>query len=82
MKKQQKKTNNKNKKLINNSNSKWFKTEQIETFVGNMNEKSELIGERKKLIVMHECGKDKGALIEQLKTMISGLETNFECFAN
>ena len=59
------------------SGSAWFKTEQIETFVGEMDNG----GERKKLVVLHQCGENKKALIEQLKTMISGLETNFECFA-
>ena len=60
------------------SGSAWFKTEQIETFVGEMDNG----GERKKLVVLHQCGEDKKALIEQLKTMISGLETNFEWFAS
>jgi len=52
--------------------SNWFKTEQIETNVS---------GERKKLVVLHLCGDDKEALIGQLKTMILGLETNFDWFA-
>jgi hypothetical protein len=56
----------------------WFKTEQIETFVGEINNG----GERKKLIVLHQCGENKKALIEQLKTMISGLENNFEQFTS
>ena len=60
------------------SGSAWFKTEQIETFVGEMDNG----GERKKLVVLHQCGEDRKALIEQLKTMISGLETNFEWFAS
>lgn len=61
--------------------SKWFNIQQIETFVGIMNAESEMIGERKKLVILHECGDDKEALIGQLKTMISGLETNFDWFA-
>jgi|694.fasta_scaffold00170_49 hypothetical protein len=60
------------------SGSAWFETEQIETFVGEMDNG----GERKKLVVLHQCGEDKKALIEQLKTMISGLETNFDWFAS
>ena len=60
----------------------WFKTEQIETAV-NMN--ADMTAEqieacRKKLIVLHECGEDKEALIGQLETMILGLKTNFELF--
>ena len=55
------------------STSNWFKTEQIETNVA---------GERKKLVVLHLCGDDKEALIGQLKTMILGLETNFDWFAS
>jgi len=58
-----------------------FKTEQIETFVGNMNEKSEMIGERKQLIVLHTC-ENKEDLVEQLKTMIHGIQTDFKGFAN
>lgn len=62
--------------------SKWFNTHQIETWVRHTNEKSEMIGERKKLVILHECGEDKEALISQLKTMIKGLETNFDWFAS
>jgi len=56
----------------------WFKTEQIETFVGEMNNG----GGRKKLVVLHQCGDDKQSLIGQLKTMISGLENNFDGFSS
>jgi len=62
----------------------WFKTEQIETAVnvnGTMTAE-EIKNCRKKLIVLHECGEDKDALIEQLKTMINGLENNFDNFAS
>jgi hypothetical protein len=62
----------------------WFKTEQIETAVnvnGGMTA-DEIKACRKKLIVLHECGDDKKALIEQLETMILGLKTNFDWFAS
>jgi len=59
----------------------WFKTHQIETFVKSKNPTHELDGSRKKLVVLHECGEDKEALIEQLKTMILGLESEFDWFA-
>ena len=36
---------------------------------------------RKKLIILHECGEDKQALIAQLETMIHGLNTDFKMFA-
>lgn len=64
--------------------STWFKTEQIETAV-NVNEDmtaDEIKQCRKKLIVLHECGEDRKALIGQLETMIIGLKTNFDCFAS
>jgi hypothetical protein len=66
------------------SGSTWFKTEQIETAVnvnGDMTA-DEIKSCRKKLIVLHECGEDKKALIEQLETMILGLKTNFDWFAS
>ena len=65
------------------ADSNWFKIEQIETAVnvnGDMTAK-EIQFSRKKLIVLHECGEDKQALIEQLESMIFGLKTNFEDFA-
>lgn len=65
-------------------NNAWFKTEQIETAVnvtGDMTA-DEIKASRKKLIVLHECGEDKEALIEQLEIMIHGLKTDFEMFAN
>ena len=65
------------------SGSTWFKTEQIETAVnvnGDMTA-DEIKACRKKLIVLHECGEDKKALIEQLETMISGIKTDFDNFA-
>jgi len=66
------------------SGSTWFKTEQIETAVnvnGDMTA-NEIKACRKKLIVLHECGEDKETLIEQLKTMILGLQTNFDWFGS
>ena len=60
----------------------WFKTVQIETAVnvsGNMTAE-EIKERRKKLIVLHECGEDDNALIEQLETLIFGLKNGFENF--
>jgi hypothetical protein len=70
-------------KTINENTTTWFKTEQIETAVnvnGDMTA-DEIKASRKKLIVLHECGEDKEALIEQLETMILGLKTDFDFFA-
>ncbi len=70
--------------LADVSGSTWFKTEQIETAVnvnGDMTEE-QIKACRKKLIVLHECGDDKEALIEQLETMILGLKSNFDWFAS
>lgn len=64
--------------------STWFETVQIETAV-NVNDDmtaEQIKSCRKKLIVLHECGEDKEALIEQLETMILGLKTNFDWFAS
>lgn len=60
--------------------NKYFDTLQIDTFIGNIDENSNMIGERKKLIILHQCGEDKKSLIGQLKTMIHGIETNFDSF--
>ena len=71
------------KETVNENTTTWFKTEQIETAVnvnGDMTA-DEIKASRKKLIVLHECGEDKEALIEQLETMILGLKTDFESFA-
>ena len=35
-----------------------------------------------KLIILHQCGEYKDALIGQLKTMIHNIETNGEDFAS
>lgn len=69
--------------IQNNTDKNWFKIEQIETAVnvtGDMTA-DQIESCRKKLIVLHECGDDKKALIEQLETMIFGLETDFNDFA-
>ena len=65
--------------------NKWFDDIQIETFVGDMEEG--MIDEdmekcRKKLIILHQCGTNKEALIEQLKTVIKGIESDFDWFAS
>lgn len=70
---------NKNKAKPTVSSSNWAKIQQIETFVGYMDNDSNMIGERKKLIILHYCDNKKD-LIEQLQTMIIGLESNFEDF--
>jgi hypothetical protein len=71
------------KEPVNENKNTWFKTEQIETAVnvtGDMTA-DEIKASRKKLVVLHECGEDKEALIGQLETMIQGLKTDFESFA-
>lgn len=63
----------------------WFETKQIETWIGltnNGENPPEIQGGRAKLIVMHQCGEHKDALIGQLKTMIYNIETNGEDFAS
>jgi hypothetical protein len=65
--------------------STWFDTKQIETFVGKMETNmtdEEMKACRKKLIILHQCGDNKEALIDQLKTMIHGIETDFDQFAS
>mgnify|MGYP001356832165 CR=1 FL=1 len=70
--------------------TKWFKTEQISTWIGKsitrITTEGESIDETKgghgKLIVMHQCGENKEELISQLETMIYGLKEGFENFAN
>jgi len=58
----------------------WAKMEQIETWIGG--EVYENKGGRAKLTVIHYCGDDKKELIDQLKTLIAGLETGFDWFAS
>ncbi len=70
--------------------TKWFKTEQISTWIGKsitrITAEGESIDESEgghgKLIVMHQCGDNKEELISQLETMIYGLKMGFEDFAN
>jgi len=70
--------------------TKWFKTEQISTWIGKsitrITTEGESIDENEgghgKLIVMHQCGENKEELISQLETMIYGLKEGFENFAN
>lgn len=68
---------NTNNLLLEKPSTKWFKTEQISTFIESAGHKETLI-----LIVNHQCGDDKEALISQLKSLINGLETNFEYFGS
>lgn len=77
-------TDNQQLNIAGVSGSTWFKTEQIETAVNvNGDMTAEQIKDcRKKLIVLHECGEDKEALIVQLETMILGLKTNFDWFTS
>lgn len=77
-------TENKQSRKAEVTGSAWFKTEQIETAVNVHGEMTaeEIISCRKKLIVLHECGDDKPALISQLETMILGLKTSFEGFGS
>lgn len=73
-------------KKVKNSEA-YFKTEEIETFIGlgqngsDYDDENNLFGERRKLIVLHQNGKNKKELIKQLKDLIYGLESNFEGFA-
>jgi hypothetical protein len=67
--------------------TKWFKTEEIETWIGEPlttegKEIEDLNGGRGKLIVLHQCGENKEELISQLETMMNGLRNVFDDFAN
>ena len=65
--------------------TEWFDTKQIETWIGltdNGENPKEIQGGRAKLIILHQCGEYKDALIGQLKTMIHNIETNGEDFAS
>lgn len=65
----------------------YFKSQEIETFIGlgennsSFNKEGDMVGERRKLLILHQNGEDKKSLIGQLQTLIHGLETNFEAFA-
>ena len=65
--------------------TKWFKTKEIETWIGESitTDKpiEEIQGGRGKLIILHQCGENKEELISQLETMIHGLKDGFEYFA-
>lgn len=66
-------------------NDKWFDTLQIETYNGEMEvgtTADEMKKDMKKLIILHQCGDNKKALIGQLKTMIYGIENDFNDFAS
>ena len=56
--------------------TQWFKTEEIDTWVGSSEH-----GGRGKLVVLHQCGENREELIKQLKTLINGIDSNFEWFA-
>jgi len=65
----------------------WFKTEEIETWIGESlstegKSTEELNGGRAKMIVLHQCGENKQELIYQLETLIYGIKEGFENFAN
>ncbi len=69
--------------------SNFFEIEEIESFVGLGKDGqswdecgNNMIGERIKLVVLHQNGENKKELISQLKTLIGGLENNFEYFAS
>ena len=65
--------------------TEWFETKQIETWIGltdNGENPKEIQGGGAKLIVLHQCGEHKDALIGQLKTMIRHIETDGEDFAS
>lgn len=64
--------------------SKWTEI-NIETFVGELDDSmstEEMQACRKKLVVLHELGDNKEALIKQLETMIDGIKTDFENFVS
>lgn len=65
----------------------WFKTEEIETWIGESlttegKEIEDLNGGRGKLLVLHQCGENKEELISQLEVLINGLNEGFENFAS
>lgn len=66
---------------MSETDNKWFDIYQIETYNDKDVKKGMTVQEiknlKKKLVVLHQCGDDKEALISQLKTMIHGLETDF-----
>jgi len=62
--------------------TKWFETEQISTYIGGFDEHGDPVSNgHGKLLVMHQCGKNKELLISQLKMMIDNIENDGEGFA-
>ena len=62
--------------------TKWFETEQISTYIGGFDEHGDPVSNgHGKLIVMHQCGKNKELLISQLNMMIDNIENDGEGFA-
>ena len=62
--------------------TKWFETEQISTYIGGFDEHGDPISNgHGKLIVMHQCGKNKELLISQLNIMIDNIENDGDGFA-
>ena len=67
--------------------TKWFKTEQISTWIGEPLGQipgkpiEEMDGGHGKLIIMHQCGNNKEELKSQINTFLAGLEEGFEYFA-
>lgn len=62
--------------------TKWFETEQISTYIGGFDEHGDPVSNgHGKLIVMHQCGKNKKVLVGQLEAMIDNIKTNGEGFA-
>ena len=65
--------------------TKWFKTEQISTWIGaSLTEAKTLkdIGGHGILIIQHQCGENKEALIGQLNTMIYRVKNGPDNFGN
>lgn len=60
----------------------WFKTEEIETWIGGSLTGEVQNGGRGKLIVLHQCGENRQELISQLETLIYGIKEGFEEFAS
>ena len=62
--------------------TKWFETEQISTYIGGFDEHGDPVSNgHGKLIVMHQCGKNKELLISQLEVMIDNIKNDGEGFA-
>ena len=64
----------------------WFKTEQISTWIGESittegKKIEDIEGGHGKLIILHQCGENKEALKQQIKSFLYGLENGFDMFA-